>query len=602
MLKRLFSLSNGALLVALALSTIAAWYSIIGLTAIFAGAVVPIVIMGTALEFAKITTTVWLRKYWYRCSWVMKVYLVPAVVALALLTSMGIFGFLSKAHLDQNIGSGDVQAQVSLLDEKIATQRENIRSNKAMLAQMDQQVNDIMTKGDSEKSVERSVVIRKQQAKERASLQKDIEVANKEIQRLNEERAPIASELRKVEAEVGPIKYIAALIYGDNADQNMLEAAVRWVIILLVVVFDPLAIMLVLAANQSKEWDEHIDEENKLHEDIEHQRTMEKLVNDDVAAMSIVPPKEEDTRPFTQEEKYALDDGPLTDSQIEQIKKSVEDEFSEVEIKHINNMLFDAKDYDQHFDDGGFEPEPEPTVFEKHPYLNQPFVHFSNMKPMTSSIKEYENVVENYPVEQDYSYIEEDNKRLEEEMVKQPKILAMGIDVIERPGDYIEPYTERHLEDKVPNFEGFKDPSTNEWVQTGPEFDVTSTAEPYKVLGDGYVEYEGKRMTDKVLREYRPDLFNLNPDDQPGVRTGFGITFPEHAHTGDTFVRVDVMPNKVFKFNGVKWIASQSETHLSNVDYLNHLIEKLGTGEYDPEILTDAEQEAVSHHIQNRKI
>ena len=264
MFRNLFTLSNGSLLVALSLSTIAAWYSIIGLTAIFAGAVVPIIIMGTALEFAKITTTVWLRKYWHRCSMIMKIYLVPAVVLLALLTSMGIFGFLSKAHLDQNIGSGDVQAQVSLLDEKIATQRENVRSAKAMLAQMDQQVNDIMTKGDSEKSVERSVMIRKQQAKERASLQKDIEVANKEIQKLNEERAPIASELRKVEAEVGPIKYIAALIYGDNADQNMLEAAVRWVIILLVSVFDPLAIMLVLAANQSKEWDNNIEEELNL--------------------------------------------------------------------------------------------------------------------------------------------------------------------------------------------------------------------------------------------------------------------------------------------------------------------------------------------------
>jgi hypothetical protein len=245
-------------------------------------------------------------------------------------------------------------------------------------------------------------------------------------------------------------------------------------------------------------------------------------------------------------------------------------------------MLFDAKDHEQHFDDGGFEPDPEPSVFEKHPYLNKPFVHFSNMKPMTSSIKEYE-VPETYPVEQDYSYIEEDNKKLKEEMEQQPKILAMGIDVIERPGDYIDTYTERHLEDKVPSF------------------DVNSTAEPFKVLGDGYVEYEGKRMSDKVLREYRPDLFNLDPDDQPGVRTGFGITFPEHAHTGDTFVRVDVMPNKVFKFNGVKWIDSQSETHLTNTDYLNHLIDKLGTGEYDPEMLSDAEQEAVTQQLQHRK-
>ena len=85
--------------------------------------------------------------------------------------------------------------------------------------------------------------------------------AQKEIAKLNEERAPIAAENRKVEAEVGPIKYVAALIYGDNPDSNLLERAVRWVIILLVIVFDPLAIALVLAANSSKEWDKETEEE-----------------------------------------------------------------------------------------------------------------------------------------------------------------------------------------------------------------------------------------------------------------------------------------------------------------------------------------------------
>ena len=101
------SFSNLTLLVALALSTVAAYYSIIGLTAIFAGAVIPVIIMGSILEVGKITTTVWLRKYWKRCGWLLKLYLVPAVVALAVLTSMGIFGFLSKAHTETGLVSGD---------------------------------------------------------------------------------------------------------------------------------------------------------------------------------------------------------------------------------------------------------------------------------------------------------------------------------------------------------------------------------------------------------------------------------------------------------------------------------------------------------------
>jgi hypothetical protein len=247
-------LSYFTLFVALSLSAVAAWYSIIGLTAIFAAAVVPIIIMGGILEVAKITITVWLHEYWHRCRWLMKMYLVPAVVLLMIITSMGIFGFLSKAHLDQAVPTGDVQAQVALLDEKISTQRDNIETARTALKQMDSQVNELLTRSVDDRGAERAVQIRRQQARERAALQADIAKSQAEIAQLNQQRAPVAAELRKVEAEVGPIKYIAALIYGDDPDANLLEKAVRWVIILLVVVFDPLAIMMVLAATESIKW------------------------------------------------------------------------------------------------------------------------------------------------------------------------------------------------------------------------------------------------------------------------------------------------------------------------------------------------------------
>ena len=241
------------LLVALAISSVAGYYSIVGLTAIFAGAFWPIVVMGGVLELGKLTTTVWLRKNWAITSLWLRTYLGLSVFVLMLITSMGIFGYLSKAHLDQNIPTGDVAAQVSLLDEKIKTERDNVDAAKRALTQMDAQVDQMLGRTDSDKGAERAVQIRRNQAKERAALQKDISDAQAKIAKLNEERAPIASQLRKVEAEVGPIKYIAALIYGDTADQNTLEAAVRWVIILLVVVFDPLAISLVVAVNHGIE-------------------------------------------------------------------------------------------------------------------------------------------------------------------------------------------------------------------------------------------------------------------------------------------------------------------------------------------------------------
>jgi hypothetical protein len=165
-----------------------------------------------------------------------------------LITSMGIFGFLSKAHLDQNIVSGDSQARLSLLDEKIRTQRDNIDVARKALQQMDAQVDARLSRGDSEQGAERAVQIRRQQASERTKLQREIGDAQKEIAKLNEERAPIAAENRKIEAEVGPIKYIAKLIYGDNPDTNILEKAVTWVIILIIFVFDPLAVLMLLAS------------------------------------------------------------------------------------------------------------------------------------------------------------------------------------------------------------------------------------------------------------------------------------------------------------------------------------------------------------------
>ena len=247
-------LSVITLLVALSLSAIAAWYSIIGLTAIFASAVIPIIIMGGMLEVAKVVVTVWLHEYWNQCRLAMKLYLVPAVVMLMVITSMGIFGFLSKAHLDQDIISGDVQSKIAVYDEKIKTEKENIEANRRALKQMDEGVDQVLGRSTTEAGAEKAVAMRRSQQKERARLQAEISQSQKSIAELNDARARIAAEVRKIEAEVGPIKYIAALIYGDDPDANLLERAVRWVIILLVIVFDPLAIMMVLASTESMKW------------------------------------------------------------------------------------------------------------------------------------------------------------------------------------------------------------------------------------------------------------------------------------------------------------------------------------------------------------
>jgi len=242
------------LFVALLIEVVGAYYSITGLAAIFSGAVIPILIMGGVLEVGKVTAAVWLKNNWERASLTFKLYLLPAVILLMFITSMGIFGFLSKAHNDQNLVSGDVLGKIAIYDEKIKIQRDNIDSARRALQQMDAAVDQTMSRSTSETGADKATAIRRSQARERTNLQNEIARAQTEIVRLNDLRAPIAAEVRKVEAEVGPIKYIAKLIYGDNPDANLLEHAVVWVIIMIVAVFDPLALVLILAAQQSIRW------------------------------------------------------------------------------------------------------------------------------------------------------------------------------------------------------------------------------------------------------------------------------------------------------------------------------------------------------------
>lgn len=525
------SLSNLTLLAALSLSTVAAYYSIIGLTAIFAGAVIPIIVMGSILEVGKITTTVWLRKYWHRSGIMLKLYLVPAVVLLAFLTSMGIFGFLSKAHSDQSLVSGDVQGKLAIYDEKIKTARENIEADRRQLKQMDEAVDQVMARSTSEEGATKANNIRKSQQRDRTALAKDIEANQKLVSSLNDEAAPIRAENRKVEAEVGPIKYIAAFIYGDNPDSNLLERAVRWVIILIVAVFDPLAIALVLAANASKEWDKEESE----------------VINEE------------------SEPSYPPDDGPLTEDQIDQIVETAPEP-----IKFV-----DHGEHPKDFDEKGAEepvvelslpepdpvekPEPEKSILEQHPYLLTGFDHFKNTQPMV--------------------YKPEITVDSDIEIQKiEPVILAAGIDA-ERPGDYLDPQQEEIITDGV-----------------------TKEATIRELDGD-YVLVDGRHMHKDAAKSLRPDLFMIRPDGAKQTKSNFGAQFPTIANKGDTFVRVDVLPNRVFKFDGNRWIEINKETtdtYLHDEEYIRHLVSMIESGQYDIELLSDNEKIEIENFLVNK--
>ena len=252
-----------ALLSGLTISAVAIWYSVAGLVSIFAAAAIPIIVMGVVLEVSKLIATVWLKINWDRAPIYIRSYLIGAIAILMVITSMGIFGFLSKAHSDQTLVSGDVQSKIAIYDEKIKTERENIEAGRKALKQMDATIDETIARSKTDQGAVNANAMRQRQAKERAQINSDIAKSQKAIATLNEERAPIAAEIRKVEAEVGPIKYIAAFVYGSNPDANILEKAVTWVIIIIVSVFDPLAVILLLASQYSFQWFRRAEEESK---------------------------------------------------------------------------------------------------------------------------------------------------------------------------------------------------------------------------------------------------------------------------------------------------------------------------------------------------
>jgi hypothetical protein len=492
------------LLVALCLSAVAAFYSIVGLAAIFAAAVIPIVVMGSILEVAKLVVTVWLHEYWRQVKLSLKLYLVPAVGILMLITSMGIFGFLSKAHLDQAVPTGDVAAQVALLDEKIRTQRDNIDTARKALTQMDAAVDQTMARSSDEKGADKAAALRRSQARERNNLQSDIARAQTEIAKLNEQRAPVASQLRKVEAEVGPIKYIAALIYGDNPDANLLEKAVRWVIIILVTVFDPLAIFMLLAFTESLRWER--DRRRGL------------------------PVPDPEPPAITQAMTRARDWTAGTWSRLRGKSNGTMD-------------LADtptAKDMAGH--DTGHSVDPEPVV----EMVEQ---SGSTQLPATSTVT---TKIETVP----------------ESLQWQNPDVSFRVDADE--------------EDDADDGPVMKQARAL-WKHDNPR---DTLKEQRRLLELGKID----RLP---WEDYVNDPRILND-------VGYGPVLPDSTFKGKMWVLTGQLPTQLYKFNGTKWIATDkalSDAYSYNQSYIDFLIQLIGTGEYDPELLTDAERSQIESRL-----
>jgi len=587
------------LLTGLTISSVAIYYSVVGLTAIFSAAAIPIMIMGVSLEVAKLVCATWIKQHWTRVPILMKTYMCVAVMVLMLITSMGIFGFLSKAHTDQNLVSGDVGAKLAIFDEKIKTAKDNIEANRKQLRQMDEAVDQVMGRSSDEKGADKAVAIRNAQKRDRAALARDIEANQKIITAINEESAPIRAENRKVEAEVGPIKYIAAFLYGAAPDATMLEQAVTWIIIMIVVVFDPLAIIMLLAAQMTFAWNRN-ETDAEAHARIERDltETMEDLgieekppsfldklndIKDTLLKKSVKPelklvddgtPNYEGVRMpdgkwvqtgpafAPQEPQYAPDDGPITDEQIEQINAMLA-EYAE----HAETVLPDPEPEIQ------VELPPEELFKEKVPAESTP-----DLQQRPDSDETYVSEArEELPVVEPETIWTPATQQDADQVVQQLK----EVGYLTADGD-INP-------DYVPDEDGVEVVEAMA-PAADPEPPVIPEARPGANRGVDM----SKLLTTGLQADNQVDLAKAS-------NTGFGNEYPANPDKGDIYLRTDYLPNRLFKFNGSKWIEvdkEQTDVYAYDEQYIQHLIAEIDAGRYDPDALSDVERQQIQQYLE----
>lgn len=235
---RKITTNHFAIIAALFLSCVSAYFSVTGMALLFSGATISVIIMASALEFSKIVSAAWLQHNWKTCSRLIKIYLITATCFLILLTSMGTFGYLSRAHLATSDNIQLSQVQMQPLQDQIDLEQRKLKNAQTSLDTLDRFANTSDPKD--------AVFIRARQKTERQNLNTEIDDATGKLEILNAKLLPLKTQQAITTSDIGPLKYIAELVYGKSASEHF-DETVRFVIILIVIVFDPLAIVLLLA-------------------------------------------------------------------------------------------------------------------------------------------------------------------------------------------------------------------------------------------------------------------------------------------------------------------------------------------------------------------
>jgi hypothetical protein len=641
------------LITALTISGVAIFYSVSGLAAIFSAAVIPIIIMGGVLEVSKLVTAVWLHRYWRIATWWLKAYLSIAVLVLMLITSIGIFGFLSKAHdtasgnateaiatvqridgqiareenriviLQERIdaissGSGiDVSSSIEQLERRIAGASEEVAGDIAyaegqitrlnnQIDALDKAVNDLRIKGvevietdaggtfrraetETIDYVAQADALYEQQTRQRAGIDEDIDALKEEVrsyrQRSDNTKAEASAEIRRlrerssssqdddfaqsdewgtqidniyleidtlkdekfeseqavrlVESEVGPIRYIAEFFtQTEDADASLLETAVSWLIMVIIFVFDPLAVLLLIASQYT------FEHRNKIGKGDPDGSTDSESDGDDLRSIP----------------DSATESGPIDiysdNTQTSGTRGSDKDDILPLQPTGTASEFYD-KDHRSNsidrFEDVGFALD---------------------MSALEPSIEEARAAIQHWEDQQKLLVDAEEEVSVENDQV-------------------VEPVPEPIIEEVA--VEKDIQVADDEAPRVSQGFTYTKLEDSEYLL-----DPQGKSIHLNALQSAHPEFFLK--DDTTGrlASTSFGTSFPFIAIKGDIFVRVDQMPNRIYKFEGKHWIEidkATTDSYTFDEEYIKYIIAQIKSGEYDIDLLSESERHQVEIYL-----
>lgn len=579
------------LITALSISGVAIYYSVAGLAAIFAAAVIPIIIMGSVLETAKLVTAVWLHKYWHRCVWWLKAYLGIAVLVLMFITSMGIFGFLSRAHIEQTSLSVEQVAQTEqLTDELDRAESKVARWNEeldrlfagtdvrvdSLLGREQEQLDSIYARIETEKSQLRQdtqgkiEIQNNRLAQAQARKEQDIAVAQ---QRFN--NAFNRSELDQV-------------IERATANELSVASAVQREII---------------SINRNLA-DQLVEVDNRFADQVTSvQNRIDQLRSQSTNQTDSIDERINELEELVRQEQVIITDLRLQKAEAEREYRKLEAEVGP--IKYIAEFIY-GNEADKNLLEEAVRWVIIIIIFVFDPlavllliasqftfqYIREDKIargeEIKNSKvdelfglvepkfvvPVTEPIIEVEEQPESEPIKKPEPTVEVEQEPAVEEVPEEP----------ESEPEVVEEVTEIEQPKEVKASSDL----TVDQIQTT---DVT-----FVETCDGYVKYKDTLIQKDAFKNQHSEWwksFNAS-------NSGFGTQFPRIAKIGDLFVRVDMTPNKVYKFTGSTWIEvnkQQTDTYLFDEEYIQHLISKIESGEYDLDLLSESERTQIEEYL-----